>query len=214
MRLSSSRLAFLEQATQTYSKALRGSPADEYLTTKRGLNADSKTYFRLGFVADPLPGHEKYRGCLAIPYVTRAGIVAMRYRRLAGDGPKYLSEPGEESRLFHPEGFFRHERFICLCEGELDTITAVQAGLPAVGIPGANSWAKFFYRAFDGYDAVFILADQDDKGAGMDFAEKAAGQIKSARIIPMALGGQGYDVNSLVTEHGAEALISKIGVEL
>jgi len=211
VRLSSSRLAFLEQATQTYSTALRGSPADEYLTTKRGLNADSKTYFRLGFVADPLPGHERYRGCMAIPYVTRAGIVSMRFRRLAGDGPKYLSEPGEESRLFHPEGFFRHERFICLCEGELDTITAVQAGLPAVGVPGANSWAKFFYRAFDGYDAVFILADQDDKGAGMDFAEKVASQIKSARIIPM---GQGHDVNSLVMEHGAEALISKIGVEL
>jgi DNA primase len=214
VRLSSSRLAFLEQATQTYSKALRGSPADEYLTTKRGLSADSKTYFRLGFVADPLPGHERYRGCLAIPYVTRAGIVSMRFRRLAGDGPKYLSEPGEESRIFHPEGFFRHERFICLCEGELDTMTAHQAGLPAVGVPGANSWLKFFYRAFDGYDAVFILADQDDKGAGMDFAEKAASQIKSARIIPMSHQGQGYDVNSLVMEHGAEALISKVGVEL
>jgi DNA primase len=205
----------LEQAAQTYSKALRGSPADEYLTTKRGLSADSKTYFRLGFVADPLPGHEKYRGCLAIPYVTRAGIVSMRFRRVGdGVGPKYLSEPGEESRLYHPEGFFRHERFICLCEGELDTITAVQAGLPAVGVPGAQSWAKFFYRAFDGYDAVFILADQDDKGAGMEFADKAAGQIKSARIIPMAHQGQGYDVNSLVIAHGADVLISKIGVEL
>jgi DNA primase len=204
----------LEQATQTYSKALRGSPADEYLTTKRGLNADSKTYFRLGFVADPLPGHEKYRGCLAIPYVTRAGIVAMRFRRLAGDGPKYLSEPGEESRLYHPEGFFRHERFICLCEGELDTITAVQVGLPAVGVPGANSWGKFFYRAFDGYDAVFILADQDDKGAGMEFAEKAASQIKSARIIPMTHLGESHDTNSLFRAHGAEVLISKIGVEL
>jgi DNA primase len=215
VRLSSSRLAFLEQATQTYSKALRGSPADEYLTTKRGLSGGSKTYFRLGFVADPLPGHEKYAGCLAIPYVTRAGIVSMRFRRLAGDGPKYLSEPGEETRLYHPEGFFRHERFICLCEGEIDTMTAVQAGLPAVGVPGAQSWKPYMFRAFDGYDVVFILADTDDKtGDGMKFAEKAAGQIKSARIIPMALEGRGYDVNSLVMEHGAEALISKVGVEL
>lgn len=215
MKLASSRLAYLAQATETYSKALRGSPADEYLTTMRGLSADSKTYFRLGYVADPLPGHEKYRGHLAVPYVTRAGIVATRFRRIGdGTGPKYLSEPGEESRLYHPEGFFRHERYICLCEGEIDTMTAFQVGLPAVGVPGANSWARFFYRAFDGYDAVFILADQDDKGAGQGFAEKVAGQIKAARIIPMTHQGQGHDVNSLVMEHGAEALISKIGVEL
>jgi DNA primase len=138
----------------------------------------------------------------------------MRFRRgPEGAGPKYLSEPGEESRLYHPEGFFRHERFICLCEGEIDTMIAVQAGLPAVGVPGANAWGKFFYRAFDGYDDVFILTDMDDKGAGQGFADKVAAQIKSARIIPMQHLGVGYDVNSLVNAHGAKALLSKIGVD-
>jgi DNA primase len=214
VRLSTSRLTFLGQASELYSKALRDSAAVPYLKEKRGLSGDSARYFRLGYVDDPLPGHEKYAGHLAIPYVTRAGIVSIRFRRLGdGDGPKYLSEPGEETRLYHPEAFFRHERFICLCEGEIDTMTAVQAGLPAVGVPGANGWSKFFYRAFEGYDAVFILTDMDDKGAGLGFAEKVAGQIKSARIIPMQHEGVGHDVNSLVNTHGAEALLSKIGVD-
>jgi DNA primase len=212
-RLSTSRLTFLAQASEQYSKALRDSAAVPYLKT-RGLSGDSAMYFRLGYVADPLPGHEKYLGHLAIPYVTRAGIVALRFRRIGdGDGPKYQSEPGEESRLYHTEGFFRHERFICLCEGEIDTMTAVQAGLPAVGVPGASSWGKYFYRAFDGYDAVYVLTDMDDKGAGLGFAEKVAGQIKSARIIPMQHDGVGHDVNSLVKKHGVDTLLSKIGVD-
>lgn len=213
-RLESSRLEFLEQASQTYHKALSGSPAEEYLMTTRRLSADSLASFRLGYVASPLPGHEQYRGKLVIPYLTRAGVVSLRYRRLGdGGGPKYQSELGAETRIYNPEGFFRHERFICVCEGEIDTITAWQCGLPAVGVPGARAWQGFMRRAFDGYDSVFFLADKDDKqGDGEDFAEKAAGMVKNGRIILMEMDGVGMDVNSLVNTYGPEALIKKIGV--
>jgi DNA primase len=182
--------------------------------TNRRLSADSLGFFRLGYVANPLPGHEQYRGKIAVPYLTRAGVVSIRFRRIGdGDGPKYLSEPGAEGRIYNPAGFFRHERFLCLCEGEIDTITAWQCGLPAVGVPGAQGWQNWMGRAFDGFDAVFILADADDKGAGMAFAEKAADWIKSARLIPMTHQGQGYDVNAFVGQFGADALIGKIGVK-
>jgi len=190
------------------------SAADEYLRT-RGLTPDSQTYFRLGHVADPLPGHERYRGMLAVPYVTPAGPVAIRFRRLPGpDGstaqPKYLSEPGDGLRLFNVAAFGRPEPFLCVCEGELDTIAVTQAGLPAVGIPGAEGWQRWFAFCFQGYDAVFILADTDDKGAGMGLAEKVAEQVEGARIAPMP--GE-HDANSFLLENGRNALYKLIGVE-
>jgi DNA primase len=183
--------------------------------TERGLNRDSLVFSRLGFVENPVSGHEKYAGCISIPYLTKTGVVGIRFRRLGdGAGPKYLSEPGAESRLYNPADFFRHEKFIALCEGEIDTLTAHQAGIPAVGVPGCQSWKGFMARCFDGYETVFILADQDDKGDGQKFAETAASQIKTARIIAMEHGGEGMDVNTYVQQLGAQALIEKLGVEL
>jgi DNA primase len=205
----------LESSAKQYHKALPGSVAEHYLMTNRGLSKDSLAFFKLGYVESPVSGHEQYAGCISIPYLTKAGVAGVRFRRIGdGAGAKYLSEKGQESRLYNPAGFFRHERFICLCEGEIDTITAWQCGLPAVGIPGCRSWKPFMARCFDGYDAVFILADQDDKGDGQEFADTAASQIKTARVVPMEHAGVGMDVNKFVTELGPAALIEKLGVEL
>lgn len=152
---------------------------------------------------------------LAVPYLTPAGPVSIRFRRLPGaDGataqPKYLSEPGDGQRLFNVAAFGRTENFLCVCEGELDTIAVTQAGLPAVGVPGAEAWQKHFPYCFRGYDAVFVLADTDDKGAGMNLAEKIAEQVEGARIVPMP--GE-HDANSFLLERGREALYKLIGVE-
>lgn len=151
---------------------------------------------------------------LAVPYLTPAGPVAMRYRKVptleASQGPKYLSEPGESQRLFNVAAFRRHEPFLCVCEGEMDTIAVTQAGLPAVGVPGAQAWQTWFARCFRGYDAVFILADSDDKGAGKSLAEKIASQVEGARIVPMP---DGHDANSFLLESGRQALYELIGVE-
>lgn len=170
----------------------------------------SQVFFSLGYVESPLPGHEMAVGRLAIPYLTPAGTVALNFRRLGEDGPKYWAEPGIKRPLFNVGAFRRHEPFLCVCEGELDTIAVSQAGLPAVGVPGAQGWQSWFARAFRGYSAVFILADTDDKGAGMGLAEKIASQVEGARIVPMP---GGHDANSFLLESGRQALYTLIGVE-
>jgi DNA primase len=162
----------LERATDQYEASLEGSPASLYLMN-RALTKEVQTRFRLGFVESPLPGHEQYIGRLAIPYLTRSGVVDIRFRAVPPDGDparailgaKYLSMTGQTPRPFNTLALARQETFVVICEGELDTITADMAGLPAVGFPGVNSWQKMFWRMFR-YRRVAILADNDDKGQG------------------------------------------------
>ncbi|MDM4718424.1 toprim domain-containing protein [Micromonospora sp. WMMA1363] len=195
----------------------------------RALRWASVQFFRLGYVGNPLPGHEVYAGKLCIPYITRSGVVSLRFRTLPDpnpdynpddpgspewlpvDGPKYLSVAGDLPRLFNTCDLDRREPFVCIAEGEFDAMTAHQAGFPAVAVPGVNGWSAWWARCFRGYETVYILCDNDDKGQGAAFGEKIAAQIGNSRIVMMP---EGHDVNSYVVAEGFAALIEKIGVEL
>lgn len=199
---------FLEAACQQYQDDLVTNPeAVEYLSM-RGLSPDSVTSFRLGFVGNPLPGHEMYAGKLAIPYLTQSGVTTLRFRRIGdGEGAKYLSAAGDEPRIYNANALTVETHGIAICEGEFDTITASQCGIPAIGIAGVSGWRGYFRRCFKGYRNVFILADNDDKGQGLEFAEKVASQVENPKIILMPTG---HDVNSFVLAHGPSALMDKI----
>jgi DNA primase len=204
----------LELAVTTYQSQV-DIGAVSYLTS-RGLSKDSAISFRLGVVKDPLSelGHEPYRGMLCLPYLTPAGPVSLRFRALPDSegqitGPKYRTMPGDMPRLFNPSALLASGPYVAICEGEFDAMTAVQAGIPAVGAPGVSSWKPAFSRAFRGYRKVFILADSDDKGQGLQFGEKLAGEIENAVLVPMPAG---HDVSSFVLEQGAEALRERLGL--
>ncbi|MEU3618820.1 toprim domain-containing protein [Streptomyces sp. NPDC006872] len=203
--------SFLEEATARYEGELARSPNAVAYLKSRGLSEDSAAFYRLGYVENPLPGHETARGMLSVPYLTRSGVVTVRFRRLGdGDGPKYRSVPGDPPRIFNANALLIPSDHVAICEGEFDAIAATEAGIPAVGIAGVSAWKSYFARCFKGYRAVYILADQDDKGQGMEFAEKVAEQIKNARISPMPAG---HDVNSFVLAHGPEALLEQLEIK-
>ncbi|AFI24968.1 hypothetical protein [Mycobacterium phage SWU1] len=209
-RLSESQRTYLWEATSRYRESLPGSPADEYLASRGLAGRAELSRFGLGFVDDPLPGHEMYRGCLAIPYMRWSPwrhwtVAAIRYRRIDGGTPKYLSMPGEKDRLYNTYALTKYSKDMAICEGELDTITAELCGLPTVGLSGAQKWKPYFRELFLGYRNVNILADGDD--AGMEFARSVAKTLPNARIIPMP---DGEDVNSLVTSQGKAALLERI----
>lgn len=206
-RLTESQREYLWEATSRYRESLPGSPAAEYLAS-RGIPLD--TPFGLGYVADPLPGHELYRGCLAIPYLRwspwrKWSTASIRFRRLDGGQPKYLTVTGDKPRLYNTNALTNYSKDMAITEGEIDCITAELAGIPTVGVPGAQMWKPHFRDLFLGYRTVNILADGDEPG--LEFAKSVAKTLPNARIIPMP---DGSDVNSLVNKHGKEALLERI----
>jgi hypothetical protein len=216
-KLSDSHKSFLREATLTYQQQLPGSPGEDYLGN-RGLGwpsiKEKMSRFALGFVADPLPGHEMFKGFLAVPYLRWSkdhpwAVVSVRFRCIQdhdhkGHG-KYMTAPGDRPRLFNTLALLKDSPKIAITEGEIDAITAHVSGLPAVGVPGAQAWQPHFREPFLGYRNVFVLADGDD--AGMVFANTVAASLPNAKIIPMP---PGEDVNSLVAAKGKDALLERI----
>lgn len=147
---------------------------------------------------------------LAIPYITQTGIVQIRFRALPYDGipgnpepsPKMKSEAGVHGTIYNAIQLLSDTEILAVCEGEFDTMSAVQSGIPAVGIPGANAWQSLYGRALR-YRKVVVLADNDDHGEGMKFAEKVQQDVRGARIRLMP---EGHDVNSFLTEYGKDKL--------
>lgn len=147
---------------------------------------------------------------ISIPYITQTGIVQIRFRALPYTGipgdpepsPKMKSEAGISGTIYNVTQLAQYTNLLAICEGEFDTISAVQSGIPAVGIPGVQAWQHLYSRAMR-FRKVVILADNDDHGEGMKFAEKVQSHIRGARIRLMP---KDHDVNSFLVEFGEEKL--------
>lgn len=198
----------LVRRTDAYRDQLHseeGWEAFDYLTTSRGLTPETIRHFQLGVAVEPLEADEPARGRVAIPYITPSGPVALRFRQLPSEnhGPKYWQPAGTLTSIFNVDAIIRGGSWIVVCEGEIDAMTAVQAGLPAVGIPGASAWKAHYSAVFDGFERVIICADNDDKGAGEDFAQKVAQAVPGPAIFKWP---DGHDLNSFYMENGGLAL--------
>lgn len=184
----------------------RTSEAAEYLLD-RGLTPETINTFRLGVAANPAPEHRANIGKLSIPYLSAGGHpVSVRFRcieehdhRANGHG-KYATVSGDPGRLFNVRAIPTAQYEIHLAEGEFDTIMLEQAGLPAVGIPGANNIKPHFYRLLAGFRRVWVWADPDD--AGGEMARTITKRLKRAKTVPLKAG----DVTETYLAHGAGGL--------
>jgi hypothetical protein len=206
--LSPEQRNLLEATTIRYKLSLPGSRAEEYLA-ERGLLLAAEQ-FQLGAVVDPLPEHDRYRGMLAIPYLRWDGhkkktVVSMRFRCLedhehSGHG-KYNTVSGDTPRLFNTVAIITNDDTICITEGEIDAMAAALCGVPAVGVPGANSWQPHFAEPFIGFETVWVLADGDIPGR--TFADTVSKSLPNARVMQMP---DGMDVDSVRRTEGVDAL--------
>lgn len=207
---SSRRRSYLAKATSEYAECV--DIARTYLRDQRGLTDEVIDRWQLGYVLDPLPGHERFKGYLSIPYLSKSGTLEMKFRCLqehdCGEQPhhaKYDSEKGVGTYLFGAMSFWRQSSFICITEGEMDAIACDVAGMPAVGISGASKWLSHWQYCFEGYEEVIVLTDGDK--AGEKLASNVGQSIYHAREVRFP---DGEDVSSFLVEHGPQALRQKV----
>lgn len=174
-RLTNSQRASLEEETQRNQS--RVNQVEEYLLG-RGFTQATIEAARLGVDDD---------GRLAIPYLTRAGVVDIRTRCLrshdCGESGclKYKSRPGSTSKIFGVQHLVTAGPWICVCEGELDSLILGQLGYPAVGVPGAGNWKHHWKRVFEDFTRIFVFCDGDE--AGKRFGERFCTEIPLAEMV-------------------------------
>lgn len=204
MRQSVSQKELLGKATMKYAESI--SLAEVYLKN-RGIPLEVARLMSLGVVERAEVGHEAFVGRLSIPYLTKTGVVDLRFRSLnPAVEPKYMGMTGAETRMYNVIDVERAGDWIGVCEGELDTITLSSCvGIPCIGVPGANSWKKHYTRLLADFERVFVFADGDQ--AGVEFARSLARELP-VTIVQLP---DGEDVNSAYVKFGADYIKEKAG---
>lgn len=205
MKQSSLQKELLGIAAATYAESIY--LAEDYLQS-RGIPLEVARLASLGVVAEPETGHEAYVGRLSIPYITKTGVVDLRFRSLnPAVEPKYMGMTGAETKMYNVLDVERASDYIAVCEGEIDTLTLSRiVGVPCVGVPGANSWKKHYTRLLADFERVFIFADGDQPGT--EFARSLARELP----VTIIQSPDGHDVNSLFLQEGKEYFHSRMGV--
>lgn len=212
--LSNSRKRYLAKASETYAAQLSElRPASDpnggirYLA-EHGVDFAIAAKYQLGYVAQPLPGDERFTGMLAIPYLTPAGPRGLKFRALSAGSGKYAKHGGEKNRLYNAPAYWNAGTTIGLSEGEMDAIAASEhLGIPTLGVPGVEGWKKPWRQVFMDFTTVFIFGDGDQPGR--DFAAEMCDIIGDrARIVQcpdfedvssMVAGGRSAELLALMS---------------
>lgn len=203
MTLTQEQRNLLENQTSQYQSNLY--VAAEYLG-QRGITEATAVSARLGVVDEPIHGDaDAPYNRLTIPFISRSGVVDIRYRCIRGHDcvefgcPKYLGRPGSSLRIYGVENLVTASSTIGVAEGELDALILNQLGYEAVGLPGAESWKRHWRRLFEDFERVVVFGDGDP--AGKRFIRKFMDEF------PQAVEGvqlpDDEDVNSMFLKEGS-----------
>ena len=182
----------------------------------RGLSREQATGARLGKVCEPYSAdHQRFVGMLSIPYVTPAGVIALKFRQLDPERtPKYDAPSGQHVRLYNVAALHSTGDTVAICEGELDALVMTHVvGVPAVGVPGASNWQDHWERCFADFDRVLVVADHDAKADGSDPGVRHAKKVvKAVRGGQLVLPPAGHDLTEWVQAEGVEVVRDACGV--
>lgn len=205
----------LAKAARAYLDQLSDSGAAYF--EARGFTPQQCHTWGLGYVKEPEPGHEQYRGRVSIPYITPTGVVQIKFRCIEEHsckemhgGTKYLGLTGNGTWMYNTRAFVLDSPEIVVTEGELDAMTVqTRTNVPSVGFPGTQSVDEVWYRAFTGYQRVLVVADGDKPGR--DAAKAIAKHLSNADVIRLP---EGEDSNSLLLKPGGlEQFYEMCGLE-
>ena len=198
-------------AAASYHRQLfseKGSSALSYLVEDRGLSEATIKAFGLGVVVDPESSHEQYIGRICLPYLAPNGdVMKLRFRAVPPyeGSAKYRDIAGGTIRMFNTSALMNGGNTIHITEGEMDCITLTQLGYGAVAIAGTQAWKPHFKRMIEGYSRIVVTVDNDDGGAGLEFANHITTEMEDHEVVHIKMP-DGHDVNSLFVAEGADAV--------
>jgi DNA primase len=185
--------------------ALMHSPSKlAYLTVKRGISVDILREFMVGYLTPPFRKYTLPR--YVFPAWNRTGeLVTASYRQDPSivypdsypENKKYVIHTGSKTMLYGAH-MIGDSDWVVYCGGQIDALSLLQYGIPAVGAMGEGvfkaEWASMFHGK-----KTYILLDNDDAGK--------LGAIKASKVIPNATilewpgwCPQKYDINAAIND--------------
>jgi len=167
---------------------LEGTAGAEYLL-RRGIDPVVADDSGIRFLSDPGPYYRsldpdrvkaaglssiyvfvKQRlSALVFPYLSGGRSVFLKFRSLLSKTeadqlqiPRFVNTSGVVPCLWNHDAIREADR-VLICEGEIDALSAICAGHPAVAVPGAKNWKDSWVADFDGKDVVLVM-DADAAG--------------------------------------------------
>lgn len=149
---------------------------------------------------------------VAIPYMAEdCSMAARRYRLSLNGSQQFLWRNGGRPTLYGLWQLpgFRGKGWCLLVEGESDSWTCWLHDVPALGIPGKNTWRAEWAEPLAGME-VFLWQEPD----APDLPEKVAGSLPELKVIRAPSGIkdlseaylQGHDIETLVKGLKAQAI--------
>lgn len=226
-----SREKYWAKASATYHEQMTSRSNVDHLAVKSGReywtshgiaperHFEIVTKYRIGVVIDPLNGDEAFKGMLSIPYITRNGVKAVKYRNLTDSKPKNLVPEGQKVRLYNTNAYFDADEVVGIAEGEADSLVATEVlGIPTLGVPGSEDWKAYrrvWSPLFKNFQKVLVFTDGDpiNPNTGLRPGEELGKAIREslswrARIVKCP---EGEDVSSMVAAGKADELIKQFG---
>ena len=157
----------------------------ERLAEAKGLPADVLKDFG---VRNGVDGFDR-RPCVDILYIDEQGEVTATRKRLRLQAePRFKWRPGSKATLYGRSRLdhARKAGQVLVLEGESDTWTAWNAGLPAVSVPGAGTWREEWARKLSGIANVYLWREPDSGGDTL--IGKAISDLPDASIIEAPAG--------------------------
>ena len=165
--------------------------------------------------------YDRFRDRLMFPICNDTGeVIAFSGRVLDAEakGGKYVNSP--ETPLFTKGailfGLHRSKRALIdrkmaiVCEGQLDLITAFEAGVENVIAPQGTAFTEKQARILKRYVEEVVLCFDAD-AAGQNAAEKSARELLAQNVaVRVATMPAGEDPDSMIRGRGAEAFIGQI----
>ena len=153
---------------------------------------------------------------IIIPYFENGEVVYLRGRSTEDKGNRYIGLCNTAGNLTAKRVFNRdtlkelnEDAEILVCEGEFDTMIAVQSGYKAIGIPGVNNYPANLKQILKPY-SVILAFDNDDAGRnGMETICNHLQRNTSGLILK-----QHKDITDLIMAGGDKALSNKEYAEL